>query len=315
MIPNAHGCMTAGGSLGEVTATPKPPTEEEKRAAAEALQKAKNAILNRGNYAQGMQEINKADAQLLGSRELKEMETLKLKMEPVAKIFRNLTGSDKRTRILRRAVDKYIADDGKSAFDAVTYAQQLWPEDRDIQQLKKVVDREFPQIASQEALVPNLSLVDQRLQEALELIYVGRYVAAISLCQDVLELEPNNVMPSGYSGTGISAQISVNPSIAPSAAYTLTFPYRAEDIVGLTEDKLTIAFYDTTESAWSILTTTIDKTNKLLTVTTTKLGIFTVMTFKFTNGKISGLNYMDNDSGYLFHGDGRPSDPPIYTCW
>jgi|GEM_PF-3701032 len=39
------------------------------------------------------------------------------------------------------------------------------------------------------------------------------------------------------------------------------------------------------------------------------------MTFKFTNGKISGLNYMDNDSGYLFHGDGRPSDPPIYTCW
>jgi len=84
-------------------------------------------------------------------------------------------------------------------------------------------------------------------------------------------------MPSGYSGTGISAQISVNPSIAPSAAYTLTFPYRAEDIVGLTEDKLTIAFYDTTESAWSILTTTIDKTNKLLTVTTTKLGIFTVM--------------------------------------
>jgi|GEM_PF-1631815 len=190
----AASSMTAGGSLGEVTATPKPPTEEEKRAAAEALQKAKNAILNRGNYAQGMQEINKADAQLLGSRELKEMETLKLKMEPVAKIFRNLTGSDKRTRILRRAVDKYIADDGKSAFDAVTYAQQLWPEDRDIQQLKKVVDREFPQIASQEALVPNLSLVDQRLQEALELIYVGRYVAAISLCQDVLELEPNNVM-------------------------------------------------------------------------------------------------------------------------
>ena len=42
--------------------------------------------------------------------------------------------------------------------------------------------------------MPGINIVDQKLQEALELIYGRKYVDAVSLCMEVLELESGSVL-------------------------------------------------------------------------------------------------------------------------
>jgi len=62
-------------------------------------------------------------------------------------------------------------------------------------------------VAAKQRVLPNMTLVDQRLQEALEYMYDDKHISAITLCQEVLELEPDNVlaltrMGSAYWGMG-----------------------------------------------------------------------------------------------------------------
>lgn len=207
---SATGLTAQGGGSKlppEVVAKPNLPTEAEKKQAAQALERAKQAILDSGDYAAGMKEINSTQASMLTSRDLQEMEQLKLKMEPVERIYPSVSGADKKSRLIKRSIDKYIVNDGRASLDAVTYARQLWPSDNNIIKLAELVRREFPDVAAKQKVLPNMTLVDQRLQEVLEYMYEDKYIAAITLCQEVIELEPNNVlaltrMGSAYWGMG-----------------------------------------------------------------------------------------------------------------
>ncbi|MDD4004817.1 MAG: hypothetical protein PHW69_06390 [Elusimicrobiaceae bacterium] len=196
-----------GENQGEVVAKPSMPTDAEKQQAAEALERAKKAILVGGDYSAGMREINSTEASMLTSRDLQEMEQLKLKMEPVERIYPSVSTRDKKGRLIKRAIDKYITNDGRASLDAATYARQLWPGDATLGKLSDLIRREFPDVAAKQKILPNMTLVEQRLQEALEFMYEDKNISAITLCQEVLDLDPENVlaltrMGSAYWGMG-----------------------------------------------------------------------------------------------------------------
>ena len=116
------------------------------------------------------------------------------KVQPVLESYSKIEATDKRGRLLKKAVDAYLKGDDQTAINNAVYASQLWPKDPAIEKLKDSIKKEFPYFVSQMNLLPGVNLVEQKLQEALELIYDKKYVAAITACRQVLDLEPGNVL-------------------------------------------------------------------------------------------------------------------------
>lgn len=196
--------------LMKVEAKPAAPTAEEQDKAREALEEARKDLLA-GRFREGLAKLKESNAAQISPADLEELKAIAGKAESVSAIYGSISVVDNRTRLIREAITGYMQGDGKRAVNSVTYAWQLNPADPNAGRLRALIIRAFPLDAYELKLLPGVKLTDQKLQEALEAIYAGKYIAAVSTCKEVLDLEPDNIlamirMGSAYWAMGMEDQ-------------------------------------------------------------------------------------------------------------
>lgn len=117
--------------------------------------------------------------------------------------------NDKTLNLVRKGLTHYLAKGGepKTAINTLRYALELSPENKKIEKLSELIELEYADLAKAEKVTPGMDLIEQKLFVALNHIYDGRYDLAIDECQQILELEPENLLAlkrfgSAYYGLG-----------------------------------------------------------------------------------------------------------------
>lgn len=163
-------------------------TKSEILKAEKMLPEARNAV-RRGAYAEATEIFKKADELLIDNQEVKGALT---QIAAISAILPEATGNNDREDLIRKAVNRYT-DKNTDAVLYITYARQKWTKDTNVARLYNVIAREFPETASGMRILPDITIIDQLLQDALDFIRTGRYIQAISTLQRVLQLEPNSI--------------------------------------------------------------------------------------------------------------------------
>ena len=74
--------------------------------------------------------------------------------------------------------------------------------------------------------------------------------------------------------------ITTDESVQPLKDVTLTVTYKNSDIIGLDENKLVMARFNTDNNLWVILVSVVDTTNHKITATTNHLSLFEIMEYQ-----------------------------------
>jgi len=130
-----------------------------------------------------------------------EIESLFKKLSSIVEIIPQETGVEREAELIRVSVSYYIEDRPKKAITTLQYAFEFAPKNKEIPRLLNIVKREYPAIAEQEKISEGMTLVEQKLYRALNYLYEDRSDLAIVECQEVLELEPNNILALSRLGS------------------------------------------------------------------------------------------------------------------
>lgn len=126
------------------------------------------------------------------------------KLERVVKIIPKEVKETKRAKLIKQAVLSYLDGDIKLTLNALRYLISMEPEDREVDRLLKTIAR-VEGVDLVEEITPGMSLVDQKLYNALNYFYEGKYDMTIREAQDVLRLEPNNALAYKRIGSAFFA--------------------------------------------------------------------------------------------------------------
>ena len=127
-----------------------------------------------------------------------------VKLERVAKIIPREVKETKRAKLIKQAVLSYLDGDIKLTLNALRYLLSVEPEDREVDRLLKTIAR-VEKVDLVEEITPGMSLVDQKLYNALNYFYEGKYDMTIREAHDVLSLEPNNALAYKRIGSAFFA--------------------------------------------------------------------------------------------------------------
>lgn len=127
-----------------------------------------------------------------------------VKLERVAKIIPKEIKETKRAKLIKQAVLSYLDGDIKLTLNALRYLISVEPEDREVDRLLKTIAR-VEKVELLEEITPGMSLVDQKLYDALNYFYEGKYDMTIREAHDVLKLEPNNALAYKRIGSAFFA--------------------------------------------------------------------------------------------------------------
>jgi len=127
-----------------------------------------------------------------------------VKLERVAKIIPREVKETKRAKLIKQAVLSYLDGDIKLTLNALRYLLSVEPEDREVDRLLKTIAR-VEGVDLVEEITPGMSLVDQKLYNALNYFYEGKYDMTIREAHDVLKLEPNNALAYKRIGSAFFA--------------------------------------------------------------------------------------------------------------
>jgi tetratricopeptide (TPR) repeat protein len=183
-----------------VTAVLKGPEAEERRKARESLEKARKD-LESGRFRAGLKRLKNSDLKIISDAEVQDLKRMMEKAERVAVIYPWVDRTKKAGAAAAKSIDAYMLGDAATAVNAAVYASQKYPKSRNIRKLRRMMEREYPVESFERKTVPGILLTEQLLQESLELIYAGRYVAAIGKCNEVLDLEGDNVLALTRQGS------------------------------------------------------------------------------------------------------------------
>jgi Flp pilus assembly protein TadD len=192
--------------------SPEPPGKEPGVDTAAAIEARKEAFqhvsaakerIAAGYYGEALVPLNEADRVLKNDPEVKNMLA---RVGEIAGVVLSAPEKDNRDTLLRKSVNKYIADDA-DAVNIITYASQILPDDVAVARIKEIIAREFPEAITAQRYLPGISVVDQLLQDALDLIRGGRFIQAVATLEKVLEIQPDNItaltrMGSAYWAMG-----------------------------------------------------------------------------------------------------------------
>jgi len=78
-------------------------------------------------------------------------------------------------------------------------------------------------------------------------------------------------------GTNVGVDITNDKSFQPEKPLTLSFYYRDQDILGMDENRLSVAYYDESRNRWIPIPSTVDAANNKITGTVTHLTLFRVV--------------------------------------
>lgn len=161
-----------------------------------AMQKTKE-----GRFEEALVAIQKAERLLPDDRSYQET---RRKLESVTAIVPNAVQGTKRDSLVRKGVARYLENDGVRALNALRYAQSMGANQTALQRLVKLLEQEFPTVEAP-VMSEGVTLVEYKLQLSLEYVYDQQYLKAINECNEVLDLEPNNVLALTRAGSAYYA--------------------------------------------------------------------------------------------------------------
>jgi len=162
-------------------------TLEDKNRAQRFLNQAGKYIRN-GLYSKALDKFKAADKILKIDSKVKEAVN---KMMTIVMLMPQNTSRARKDYFIRKAISAYMSNKPEAVL-FITYAYQKWPRARALKNLYKLIVKAYPDFAFN--LIPGVSIVDQMLQDALNLIQNRQFIQAISKLRDVLKLEPNNTV-------------------------------------------------------------------------------------------------------------------------
>jgi len=115
------------------------------------------------------------------------------KIKNITAVMPQALGASKISHLIRAAVRAYLSNDSALAVNASVYVSQI---DKSIVSgnIRNIVKDEFSAKYRELRLIKGMNLVEQKLYSALKNIYNARYDLAIIECNEVLDLEPENVL-------------------------------------------------------------------------------------------------------------------------
>jgi len=176
-------------------------TEQGRDNEVERLVKSGKAAFAKGQYAQA---VSKLEAALAVDPSNKPLEAMIQKLNSIAGSIPVATGDGEIDRLVRQGVVAYVSGDMQTAYDSLRTAYEKNPSNQRLMNFTNNVARQ----AGQPLVEPPQStmngarwtLVDQKLHDALQAIYEGRYDVAINKCEQVLRIDPSNVTAIGRMG-------------------------------------------------------------------------------------------------------------------
>ncbi|MBD3272615.1 MAG: PorV/PorQ family protein [Elusimicrobia bacterium] len=139
--------------------------------------------VGRLNHALEIDPSNEAVSRMVG------------KLQKVVGLIPSSSGDDEQSELLRKGITSYVDGDNKTALNALRYAYNKHPENEELLRLLNRVEKDLgverTEKPKQEMI--GFTLIDQKLYDARQSMYEGRYDAALRKCQEILDLEPENV--------------------------------------------------------------------------------------------------------------------------
>lgn len=156
-------------------------------------------LFRQGNYAQAIQKFSAA---LDVDPSNKEIQAMVAKLQDVvADLPKAPTGEV--GRLVASGVKSYMEGDLGNAYDSFRAAFDKEPDNAQLMNLTnriaKLANKPLVE-APRGGAAARWTLVDQKLHDALQAIYEGRYDVSIQKCDEVLRIEPTNVVAIGRMG-------------------------------------------------------------------------------------------------------------------
>ncbi|HOW27472.1 MAG TPA: PorV/PorQ family protein [Elusimicrobiota bacterium] len=157
-------------------------------------------MFRQGNY---LQAIQKFSAALDVNPSNKEVQAMVAKLQDIVSDLPKAPSGDV-GRLVASGVKAYMDGDLNGAYDSFRAAFDKEPENGQLMnltnRLAKQTNRPMVERPKGASAAARWTLVDQKLHDALQAIYEGRYDVAIQKCDEVLRIEPTNVVAIGRMG-------------------------------------------------------------------------------------------------------------------
>jgi tetratricopeptide (TPR) repeat protein len=174
---------------------------------AEAFYQLAQQDYEAGKYRQAMAKVEKCidlDAENLPA--LKLQERLKVVNKNMRVKYQEVAGEEKIKKLLRKSIGHYLEGRLKKSANVLQYIISLEPDNEVALKLLKVVSEETgEEMKAQEIKEGGIDLVEQKLWNSLQYFYDGKYDLVIKECQEVLELEPENILAYKRMGSAYFA--------------------------------------------------------------------------------------------------------------
>lgn len=158
-------------------------------------------LLNEGRFAEAESKYNEALALNPWEESLRELTE---KIKKITAVTPHALGEGRMPHLMRAAVRAYMNKDQSLSVNAAVYLAQL---DKSIvtESVRDIIKDEFLEKYRELRLIKGMNLVEQKLYSALKNIYNARYDLAIIECNEVLDLEPRNVLAMTRLGSAYYA--------------------------------------------------------------------------------------------------------------
>lgn len=135
--------------------------------------------------------------------------SLRARLSKISRHFSTL-GQGRGLDLVKKALGAYLSPDPnfQFAFNALRYARDLDPNSKSIQGLLADFEEENRDLARYDSLTPGMTFMEYKQIVALNNIYEGKYHLAVRTCNEILELEPKDVVAlkrlgSAYYALGV----------------------------------------------------------------------------------------------------------------
>ncbi|MBN1620980.1 MAG: PorV/PorQ family protein [Endomicrobiales bacterium] len=153
-----------------------------------------------GNFLLAIERIEAALDVDPTSKEVKKMYN---KMHVVVGFVQSATGESEEAVSIRKGVGGYVEGDEKTAINAFRYAYYKNPGNMKLLGLLNRIERDLgiKLTESHKEDVVGFTIIDQKVYDARQAIIEGKYDQALIKCQEILNLEPENIIALEIMGS------------------------------------------------------------------------------------------------------------------
>jgi len=177
-------------------------TEEEKKRYFQALFDEAVRNYTSGNYKQALVNFEKAKEIY---PEATDVDIFIDRIKLVSSLYPVITVKDKVSKLLVRGITFFIKGDNLSAVKVINYASSLVPQDSNIVRLLSTIEEKTGVRAEKIESPVGTTIIDKLHNESLIAFRKRDYAAVVKLCEEILLLEPEDVLAYKRIGSAFYA--------------------------------------------------------------------------------------------------------------